>query len=459
MRDHLIRSLEHSHEIQVVAHRANADALLRGTGQIWSTGEVSLSPRSHSADEPVLEGYLSVEVIGKNDQTLWSYLATPGRFPWRGIEDNLARQVVSRLLDDIRKPSPQPEPSDLSASSTAVAVLKGAGATFPAPLYQKWLQSFEEIHPEVHITYEAVGSGEGIRRVSDGEVDFGASEMPLSDQALSGAHHPLIQIPMVLGAVVPIYNVPGLRQRIHFTSAILAGIYLGKIKKWNDPQIKAANPQAALPQTDIAVVHRSDSSGTSFVWSDYLSKVSAEWKSTVGAGVSVQWPVGTGAAYNEGVASAVQQGPNSIGYVELIYAIQHELRFAAVKNAAGEFIKADLASVTEAARGSAGSDRTSGRGPDQSAERGAEPSFRPSITDAGGKFAYPIATYTWLLLPEKIADQNKKAALLELVRWMLSSGQKSCSALGYAPLPAEVSSSALQSAERALNDESSRSAP
>jgi len=436
LRERLQRRLQNSHGIEIVADPAKADALIKGTGQIWTTGEVSLSPHSHSANEAVLEGYLSVEVVGKNDQTLWSYLATPSKFPWGGIADDLARQVSSRLLDDIRKNSQQAEPAVANVTSGSGAMLKGAGATFPAPLYRKWIQSFEEIHPEVHISYEAVGSGEGIRRVSEGEADFGASEMPLSDETMAAAHRRFVQVPIVLGAVVPIYNLPGRHAKIRFTPEILAGIYLGKIKKWNDPQIRSVNADGTLPDANITVVHRSDASGTSFVWTDYLSKVSAEWKSSVGSGVNVTWPLGTGAAYNDGVATAVQQTPNSIGYVELIYAIQHEISYAQVRNSAGQFIKADLASVTEAARMSGAPDL----------------GFRLSITDAPGKSAYPISTYTWLLLPAQLEDKNKQSTLRELVRWMLSAGQKSCSALGYAPLPANVASSGLSLLDRTLSN-------
>jgi phosphate transport system substrate-binding protein len=441
IRTKLIHRLERSHQIQVVTDRAKADASITGTAQMWTIGETSLSPHSH-VNQPVFEGYLSVELTGKNRQTLWSYLATPNKFPWSGVSDDLARQIVSRLLQDISESGPQLNSSTSASTANAGATLKGAGATFPAPLYRKWFQSFEEIRPEVHIDYDAVGSGEGIRRVSDGLADFGASEMPLTDKAMAETHHQFIQIPVVLGAVVPIYNVPQLRRRINFTPEILAGIYLGKIKRWNDAQIRSANPGVSLPNAEITVVHRSDASGTSFVWTDYLSKINPEWKTSVGADVSVQWPVGVGAAYNEGVAGTVQHTPNSIGYVEFIYAIQHELSFAAVKNSAGRFIKADLASVTEAARSSGTPDR----------------SFRLSITDAPGDGAYPIATYTWLLLPEQSSestnDKSKRAALLDLLRWMLSDGQKSCSALGYAPLPADVAKSALQAAEKPLLSES-----
>ena len=453
IRTKLIRRLERSHQIELVTDRAKADALITGTAQMWTVGETSLSPHSH-VNQPGFEGYLSMEVTGKNHQTLWSYLATPSKFPWGGVSDDLARQIVSRLLQDISEGSSQPYSSTSVSTANAGATLRGAGATFPAPLYRKWFQSFEEIHPEVHIDYDAVGSGEGIRRVSEGLADFGASEMPLSektaDKITAETHRRLIQIPVVLGAVVPIYNVPQLRHRINFTPEILAGIYLGEIKRWNDARIRSANPGVLLPDAEITVVHRSDASGTSFVWSDYLFKVSPAWKTSVGADVNVPWPVGVGAAYNDGVAGTVQHTPNSRGYVEFIYAIQHELSFAAVKNAAGRFIKADLASVTEAARSSGTPDR----------------SFRLSITDAPGDGAYPIATYTWLLLPDRDSDKNPaqgkdaekdkgtRAALLDLLRWMLSDGQKSCSALGYAPLPADVAKSALQAAERPLLSES-----
>jgi phosphate transport system substrate-binding protein len=264
--------------------------------------------------------------------------------------------------------------------------------------------------------------------LEEGKIDFGASDMPLASKSDSAGHARLRQIPMVLGAVVPIYNLKGLRQDLNFTPEILAAIYLGKIKKWNDPQIKKVNGAASLPDADIVVVHRSDGSGTTFVWTDYLSKVSPEWKASVGSGDTVQWPVGIGAARNEGVASIVQSTPNSIGYVEFIYALQHELSFGAVRNPAGEFSKAEISSVIAAARASAAPQPNSG----------------VSITGSLGRSAYPISAYTWLLLPEKESDSQKKAVLSELLRWMLTSGQKSCSALGYAPLPADVAKRALE---------------
>jgi len=434
MRRQIVRRLGKSQGIRVVPNPTDADAVMKGTEQVWTTGEVSLSPRSHSVEQAVYEGFLSVELVGKNHQTLWSYLVTPSKFRWGSITEDLAAQLVSRLLAD-SKGRGQAEESTASATpQDARAALKGAGATFPEPLYRKWFQLFEERHAEVHIDYDAVGSGEGIRRLSAGLIDFGASEMPLSDQAMADTHLHFLHIPVVVGAVVPIYNVPGLRQKINFTPEILAGIYLGKIQQWDDPQIRTANPGAALPKAGIVVVHRSDGSGTSFVWSEYLCKVSPEWKVSVGADVTVHWPVGLGAEYNEGVAAAVQRTPDSIGYVEFIYAIQHELSFGTVRNAAGQFIKADIASVTEAARTAGAPDRGS----------------RSSIIDAPGKTAYPIATYTWLLLPEKIEDKTKRAVLLELIRWILTSGQKSCSVLGYAPLPPDIAKRGLDSLEQSF---------
>jgi phosphate transport system substrate-binding protein len=431
MRSQIIRRLEKTREFKVVNAPAAADAVMKATEQIWTVGHVALSPHLQNTNQPMLEGFLSAEIVGSHNQTLWSYLVTPSRFVWGGIASDLARQLVSRLAADVNTQGSSPAETSASAAATATLTLKGAGATFPAPLYRRWFELFEEDHPGIHISYDAVGSGEGIDRLRRGETDFGASEMPLSAESAGAGH--FIQVPVVLGAVVPIYNLEHVKRQINFTPEILAGIYLGQIRKWSDARIRAANRGASLPDADIVVFHRSDASGTSYVWSEYLSKVSAEWKSKVGHGVTVSWPVGAGEAYNDGVAAAVQRTPNSIGYVEFIYAIQHELGFAAVRNAAGEFVKADIASVMEAARST---------GP-------ADHGFQMSITDPPGKNSYPIATYTWLLLPEDIGDSNRKSVLVELSRWMLTSGQKSCSGLGYAPLPAEVAKRGLQSVDQA----------
>ncbi len=431
MREQIVRRLRKSQEVQVVSDAKNADAIIQGTGRRWVTGHVSLNPRSHSSSQTTFGGFLSVEVVGKNGDTLWSYLVSPSSFAWNGIADDLARQVVSKMLAALKgENQPRTAVTDppLEIHEALKGTLKGAGATFPAPLYQRWFELFQEHYPDVRISYDAVGSAEGIQRLEQGKVDFGASEMPLSDEAMAAAGQRFIHLPAVLGAVVVIYNIKGLRRTLNFTPETLSGIYLGNIKKWNDPQLKKSNPGAALPAADIAVVHRSDGSGTTYVWTDYLSRINPQWKARIGADTTVRWPVGVGAEGNEGVAASVQNTPNSMGYVEFIYAIQHELSFGAVRNAEGEFVKASISSVTAASAATAGT-------------LGAD--FRVSITNPPGKDSYPIATYTWLLLPESIEDQNKKDLRMELLRWVLTSGQKKCSALGYAPLPADVAKRAL----------------
>ena len=427
IRNQLIRRLEKNHDVGVVPSREQADAVMKGTAQVWTTGHITQSPRTHVYTEATFEGFLSVEIVGKNDQVLWSYLVTPSKFPLGSIAEDLAAQLANHL-SLVMKEKAQPEPAASNADANARAVLTGAGATFPAPLYQKWFELYEERHPDVKIHYEAVGSAEGIQRLTNGAVDFGASDMPLSDDAMSGAHQRFVHVPMVLGAVVPIYNVPHFSGEIRFTPEILAGIYLGKIKKWSDPQIRTANRGVSLPDADIVVVHRSDGSGTTFVWTDYLSKVSPEWHTSVGSGLTVRWPAGVAAPYNDGVASTVQKSPNSIGYVEFIYAIQHELSFASVRNAEGHYVRADIASMTAAVPHSA-----------------SVHDLRISITNSPGNATYPIASYTWLLLPAEIKNKNKRDALLDVARWMLTYGQKSSAALGYAPLPADIVRRALES--------------
>lgn len=422
MRNQMVDRLRGSHRVEVVTDPKQADAVIKGSGQTWISGYVSLS-RSHAVRNPVYQGFLSVQVIGKDKEVLWSYLVTPSKLSWTSVPNDLANQLVGKLVIALTKSGPE-DASVIPDSEKAQGTLHGAGATFPAPLYQEWFQLFAEHNPDIHITYEAVGSGEGIQRLQQGEIDFGASDMPVSDLGMKGQPN-IIQVPTVLGAVVPIYNVEGIHEPLRFTPEILAEIYLGQIKKWSDPQLKKANRDASLPDDNIVVVHRADGSGTTFVWTDYLSKINAQWKSSVGSGVAVHWPTGIAAEHSEGVAAKVQATPDSIGYVELIYAIQHELSFGAVRNAAGRFIHADISSVVAAAAG-AGQDLTE------------------SITDAPGTDAYPIASYTWMLLPERQEDAKKKASLVELLRWMLTSGQKSCSALGYVPLPAAVAKRALE---------------
>ena len=301
--------------------------------------------------------------------------------------------------------------------------LNAAGATFPYPMYSKWFSEYNKKHPNVQINYQSIGSGGGIRQVIAGTVDFGASDGPMTDEQLSQAKGKILHIPTVLGAVVPAYNVPGVSGELKFTPEALAGIYLGKISTWNDPAIAKANPGVKLPGDPIVVIHRSDGSGTTFIFTDYLSNVSGDWKSSVGKGTSVKWPVGLGGKGNEGVAGMVRQMQGAIGYVELIYAVQNNISYGSVKNKAGNFIKASLESTTSAA-----------------ASAKMPPDYRVSIVNAPGKDAYPIASFTWLLIPEASKDATKGKVISDFLNWMLDDGQKMTSHLSYAPLPTEVAS-------------------
>jgi len=311
----------------------------------------------------------------------------------------------------------------IAGGVASAETINAAGATFPAPIYQKWFEEFHKAHSDIQINYQAIGSGGGIRQLVEGTVDFGASDMPMTDEQLSKVtRYKVLHFPTVLGGIVPTYNVPGAAD-LNFSGPTLAAIYLGSIKKWNDPAIKKDNPKANLPNEDITVVHRSDGSGTSFVFSDYLAKVSPEWKSKVGVNASVNWPVGLGGKGNEGVAGLVKQTPFSIGYVELIYAVQNKMEYGSMKNSSGNFIKADFNSISAAAAGAA---------KDMPAD------FRVSVNDAPGKLAYPISTFTWLLIPDKIPDATKKKSIIDFLQWMMTTGQADAQALSYAPLPKEV---------------------
>jgi phosphate transport system substrate-binding protein len=300
--------------------------------------------------------------------------------------------------------------------------INGAGATFPNPIYSKWFSEYNKLHSNVQINYQPIGSGGGIQQVSKETVFFGASDATMSDEQLKAAPGHLMHFPTVLGAVVPVYNVAGAMD-LKFTGALLADIYLGKVTKWNDPAILKANPGAKLPATDITVVHRSDGSGTTFIFVDYLSKVSSEFKTKVGVNASVNWPTGVGGKGNDGVAGLVTQTPGAIGYVELIYALQNKISYGAVQNASGEFLKASVEGVTLAAAGAA-------------ANMPAD--FRVSITNAAGKGAYPISSFTWILLYENARDKASAKVMVDFMKWALADGQKYCADLGYAPLPASV---------------------
>jgi phosphate transport system substrate-binding protein len=300
--------------------------------------------------------------------------------------------------------------------------LNGAGATFPYPMYSKWFSEYNKLHPDVQINYQSIGSGGGIRQVLNGTVDFGASDGPMTDEQLKEAKTKIVHIPTVLGADVPAYNVPGISGEIKFTPEALAGIFLGKIQTWNDPALTKVNPGVNFPNQQIIVVHRSDGSGTTYIFTDYLSKVSKDWEATVGKGTSVKWPVGLGGKGNEGVAGQIRQLQGSIGYVELIYAVENKITYGSVKNAAGNFVKASLDGVTEAAASA----------PKMPAD------FRVSITNAPGKTAYPISSFTWLLIPEQAKDPKKGKIITDFLDWMVSDGQKMTNQLSYAPLPDSV---------------------
>ncbi|MGE5815577.1 MAG: phosphate ABC transporter substrate-binding protein PstS [Acidobacteriota bacterium] len=303
------------------------------------------------------------------------------------------------------------------------AQINGAGATFPYPIYSKWFSEYNKLHPDVRINYQSIGSGGGIRQITNETVFFGATDGPMTNEQLQGAPGKILHFPTVLGAVVPIYNLQGVDTQLKFTGAVLADIFLGKITKWNDPGIAKLNPGVKLPESDITVVHRSDGSGTTYIWVDYLSKLSPEWKQKVGVATSVNWPAGVGGKGNEGVAGLVRQSPHSIGYVELIYALQNKIDYGSVQNAAGKFVTASLESVTAAAAAAASK---------------MPADFRVSITNAPGEGAYPISSFTWLLLYENPKNKAQGKVMVDFVKWALTDGQKYAKDLGYAPLPDNV---------------------
>ena len=310
-------------------------------------------------------------------------------------------------------------------SGAPEVLITGAGATFPYPLYSKWFYQYYKQFPGSQINYQSLGSGAGVRQISEGTVDFGASDQPMNDEQIAAFRQKrntnILHFPTVLGADVPVYNLPGVATGLNFTPEVLAGIFLGKITRWDDAGIASANPGVKLPSKEIVVVHRSDGSGTTYIWTDYLSKISPEWKSKVGKGTSVNWPMGLGAKGNEGVSGQIEQIPNSFGYMELIYAVQNNMSYGKVRNRSGAFIKASLATVTAAAAGV--------ELPDD---------FRVSITDPDGADAYPIASFTWLLIPEEFKNKEKMLLLRDFLNWMLGPGQTMTSDLLYSPLPATV---------------------
>ena len=308
-------------------------------------------------------------------------------------------------------------------ASAQTTQINGAGATFPFPIYSKWFDEYHKLYPSIEINYQSIGSGGGIRQLTNQTVFFGASDGPMTREQEQAAPGAILHLPTVLGGVVPVYNVPGASTELRFTGQVLADVYLGKITKWNDPKISRLNPGVALPAADIAVVHRSDGSGTTYIWVDYLSKISPEFKKRVGVATSVNWPTGVGGKGNEGVSGLVKQTPGAIGYVELIYALQNKIDFGSVQNMAGEFVRSSLESVTAAAAAAAGA---------------MPKDFKVSITNAPGKGVYPISSFTWMLFYENPKDKARAKIMVDFFKWALTDGQKYCAGLGYAPLPREV---------------------
>jgi phosphate transport system substrate-binding protein len=312
-------------------------------------------------------------------------------------------------------------------------VINGAGATFPYPIYSKWFSEYGKKHPNIRINYQSIGSGGGIKQLSAQTVFFGATDGPMTGEQLKAAPGPILHFPTVLGGVAPIYNIPGVSAQLKFSGQTLAGIYLGKITKWNDPALAKANPGVTFPATDIAVVHRSDGSGTTYIFVDFLSKTSPEFKKTVGVATSVQWPVGVGAKGNEGVSGLVKQTPGAIGYVELIYALQNKIPYGSVQNKSGNYVNASLQSVTAAASAAAAN---------------MPEDFRVSITNADAPDAYPISSFTWLLLYQNPPDKQSSAAMVDFLSWALVEGQAFAPDLGYAPLPKMVVDKEMQTLQK-----------
>lgn len=426
LRDKVIARLRTDRNWQIVDSRNEADRIVDGNGELWIKGYVSNNPHaSASWRQPVYGGYLSISLKDPRGDTLWSYLVTPGKLHWSGVEQDMADHVV-RLMDSALASGTLAGEPSTDNPSTQISIL-GAGSTFAGPLYQKWIESFEDLHPGIRAGYQPVGSEKGIEELKESKVDFAASDVPVSKGPDGALPTPVHQFATVLGGVVVAYNLPGVEQDLRLTPEVLAAIYLGKITRWNDKKLRELNRGVKLPDEAIVVVHRSDGSGTSYAWTEFLSDASHEWKSSVGSGMRVAWPTGETAEGNEGLAAKVAATPGSIGYTELTYAIRHQLNFALVRNAAGKFVQANLTTLGAAAR---------------SLSRNGD--LTASLINAPGNDAYPIATFTWILIPRSAANPQKSSVIQDFLRWMLTSGQKECAGLGYLPLPKEIADSQIR---------------
>lgn len=421
LREDVIGELRKVGSLSLVPDEAKADLILGGGGEIWVMGYRSFNPRSHmkmpANGAPIYGGYLSVELKSQGGVTIWSYLATPNAAS-TDVSKDIAKRIAKHVTEGL---------SEADIPSAAVQrpsiTLNGAGATFPYPVYQKWFTNFRTADPATTISYDAIGSEAGIRKLLAGAVDFGASDNPEAIRQLApGDEKKYLLFPSVVGAVVPIVNLPGIQESIAFTPEALAGIFLGKITKWNDPVLKRANHGINLPDLDIVVVHRTDGSGTSYAWTDYLSRTSPEWKTSVGSSFLPKWPTGRSAMGNDGVAKMVKELGGSIGYVEFIYALQNHLSYGRIRNRNGEFVEASLESIAAAVNHSSG----------------IRDDFSESIVDAPGEGSYPIASFTWIVAPAQIADDGKRSAIIAFLKWMLGPGQRQAAALGYLALPKDL---------------------
>jgi phosphate transport system substrate-binding protein len=421
-REDLISELRKLNSVSLAADESSADAILGGGGEVWIKGYRSHNPQLGNVapnGTPIYTGFLSIELRDKNGQTLWSYLATPPEAS-DDVAKDLSALIVKKLVEALKQGE---APSQTAPLPQATIVLKGAGATFPFPVYTKWFTNYRRENPALQITYEPIGSEAGVRKLLANSVDFGASDSPGVVHILApGDEERYLFFPSVVGAVVPVVNLSGLPSDIAFTPEALAGIYLGKIKKWNDPILTRANRGVRLPDLDIAVVHRADGSGTSYVWTDYLSKISPEWKAQVGTSLAPNWPVGLEANGNDGVSKLVKERASSIGYVEFIYALQNHLTYGRVRNRDGKFVSASLESIAAAA----------------SHSMKVNQDFKASIVDAQGADAYPISSFTWIVVPVHSVNDATRKALGGFLQWMLGPGQRQAAALGYLPLPKDV---------------------
>jgi len=421
-REDVIAELHKLSSVSLASDESSADAILGGGGDVWVKGHLSHNPRLSSVPPngaPVYTGFLSVELKAKNGQTLWSYLATPPRVSGDVAKD-LSISIVKNLaafLDHAESLFPTaslPQPS---------TILHGAGATFPYPVYAKWFTNYRRENLNVEIDYEPIGSEAGVRKLIANSVDFGASDSPKAIHELApGDEKKYVFFPSVVGAVVPVVNLPGLPGDISFTPEALAGIYLGNIKKWNDPALARANKDVRLPNLDIIVVHRADGSGTSYAWTDYLSRNDTAWNAQVGTNLAPMWPVGRAANGNDGVARVVKEAVGAIGYVEFIYALQNQLVYGRVRNRDGQFVLASLESIAAAAKHSSK----------------INDDFEISLVDAPGSGAYPICSFTWIVVRAQIADSAKRSAISGFLQWMLGPGQRQAAAFGYVALPQEL---------------------